>query len=35
MLLNSDKIIKEMINYFNKDVKRVNHALKVDSFCNT
>ncbi len=35
MTLNSDKIIKEMINYFNKDVKRINHALKVYSFCNT
>ena len=35
MTLNSDKIIKEMIKYFNKDVKRINHALKVYSFCNT
>ncbi|AEY65858.1 HD domain-containing protein [Clostridium sp. BNL1100] len=35
MTINSDKIIKEMINYFNKDVKRINHALKVYSFCNT
>ncbi len=35
MTINSDKIIMEMINYFNKDVKRINHALKVYSFCNT
>ncbi|EPR12761.1 HD domain-containing protein [Ruminiclostridium papyrosolvens] len=35
MTLNSDKIIKEMINYFKKDVKRINHTLKVYSFCNT
>ncbi len=35
MTLYSDKITKEMINYFNKDVKRINHALKVYSFCKT
>lgn len=35
MALYSDKITKEMINYFNKDVKRINHALKVYSFCKT
>jgi len=26
-------ITKEMINYFNNDVRRINHALKVQSFC--
>ncbi|HEX2926913.1 MAG TPA: HD domain-containing protein [Ruminiclostridium sp.] len=35
MILNLHKIMNEMINYFNKDVKRINHALKVYSFCNT
>lgn len=35
MTLYSDKITKEMINYFNRDVKRINHALKVYSFCKT
>ncbi|MDF2987497.1 MAG: hypothetical protein K0R50_3007 [Eubacterium sp.] len=28
-----EKIIREMILYFNKDVKRINHALKVHDFC--
>lgn len=27
------KITEEMIEYFNKDVRRINHALKVHSFC--
>lgn len=27
------KIIKEMIEYFNNDVRRINHALKVHGFC--
>lgn len=29
-----EKIIREMILYFNKDVKRINHALKVHEFCS-
>jgi len=29
------KITMEMIKYFNKDVIRINHALKVHSFCST
>ena len=28
-----EKITKEMIEYYNKDVRRINHALKVYSFC--
>lgn len=28
-----EKITREMILYFNNDVKRINHALKVHSFC--
>lgn len=30
-----DKITREMIFYFNNDVRRINHALKVFSFCQT
>lgn len=30
-----EQIIKEMIEYFNKDVRRINHALKVHAFCQT
>lgn len=30
-----EKITKEMIEYYNKDVRRINHALKVYSFCRT
>lgn len=30
-----EQIIKEMIIYFDKDIKRINHALKVYSFCST
>ncbi len=30
-----EKIIKEMIEYFNKDTRRINHALKVYGFCRT
>lgn len=30
-----EKITKEMIKYFNNDVRRINHALKVHSFCQT
>lgn len=29
------KITKEMIKYYNNDVRRINHALKVFSFCQT
>ncbi len=29
------QIIDDMISYFNMDVKRINHALKVYSLCNT
>jgi HD superfamily phosphodiesterase len=29
----TEEIIKEMILYFNKDVRRINHALKVYAFC--
>lgn len=28
-----NKVTKDMINYFNNDVRRINHALKVQSFC--
>lgn len=28
-------IINEMIRYFNKDVRRINHSLKVHNFCRT
>lgn len=28
-----NKIVREMILYFNKDVRRINHALKVHDFC--
>lgn len=28
-----EKITKEMILYFNNDVRRINHALKVHAFC--
>ena len=28
----TEKIINEMINYFNKDIKRINHALKVYAY---
>lgn len=30
-----EKISDEMIKYFNHDVQRINHALKVYSFCST
>ena len=30
-----EKIVKEMINYFNNDVRRINHAIKVYCFCST
>lgn len=30
----TEKIIREMILYFNKDVRRINHALKVHDFCS-
>lgn len=29
----TEEIIKEMILYFNNDVRRINHALKVYAFC--
>ena len=29
----TEEIIKEMILYFNKDVRRINHAMKVYAFC--
>lgn len=35
MIQNLHKVTQKMINYFNKDVKRINHSLKVYSFCNT
>lgn len=28
-----EKIVREMVLYFNKDVRRINHALKVQNFC--
>jgi len=30
-----EQIIRDMILYFDKDVRRINHALKVYSFCST
>lgn len=30
-----EQITREMILYFDKDVRRINHALKVFSFCST